>query len=176
MPLKVSQIPNWPIFNDVSSGHWAYSNIKWAKENNIVNGYENGKFAPNATFTEAQFAAVFSRYLNNIQEEHATGHWAQGNYNALKEYNIPLLGYTNDLIKNQPVIRGTVARVFAASQGVESDLETAILWMYDQGLTTGKHATGNKIKDYDQDGYLTRAQAVTFLKSLQDKGMLTIKR
>ena len=49
-------------FKDVKSGQWYTNAIIWAAENDIVNGYGNGKFGINDDITREQFAAIMYRY------------------------------------------------------------------------------------------------------------------
>lgn len=50
-------------FSDVSAGGQYYSGaVAWAAANNIVNGYEDGRFGPNDKLTREQIAAVLYRY------------------------------------------------------------------------------------------------------------------
>lgn len=50
-------------FSDVSSGGQYYSSaVAWAAINNIVNGYEDGRFGPNDNVTREQIAAILYRY------------------------------------------------------------------------------------------------------------------
>lgn len=49
-------------FSDVASGQWFSEAVAWAAANGVVNGYENGTFAPNASITREQLAAVLYRF------------------------------------------------------------------------------------------------------------------
>jgi hypothetical protein len=51
-------------FSDIS-GHWAKSYIETASSNNIISGYPNGKFRPDAICLRADTAASIYRLLNN---------------------------------------------------------------------------------------------------------------
>ena len=51
------------IFTDVaSSSLYYYEPVVWANANNIVNGYENGTFRPDAQITREQMAVIMYRY------------------------------------------------------------------------------------------------------------------
>lgn len=45
-------------FKDVPKGHWAYDQIMWMLENNIVSGIGNGLFGPDLKVSRAQFATM----------------------------------------------------------------------------------------------------------------------
>lgn len=50
-------------FSDVSAGGQYYSSaVAWAAVNDIVNGYEDGRFGPNDNVTREQIAAILYRY------------------------------------------------------------------------------------------------------------------
>ena len=58
-------------FKDVSEDHYAYEAILWAEEYDIVNGFADGTFKPNATITEQQLAkllAIFYELESPIDE------------------------------------------------------------------------------------------------------------
>ncbi|WP_309121650.1 S-layer homology domain-containing protein [Paenibacillus sp.] len=48
-------------FTDVAANHWAASSISAAKRLNIVSGYPDGSFRPNAFITRAEAAVLFDR-------------------------------------------------------------------------------------------------------------------
>ncbi len=51
-------------FADVNDGDWYYDAVLWAKENGIVDGITESKFAPNGEVTREQMALIFYRYCN----------------------------------------------------------------------------------------------------------------
>lgn len=48
-------------FSDVNMDRWSAAKIKFAKDNNIVSGYENGTFQPERPVTRAELMAVLRR-------------------------------------------------------------------------------------------------------------------
>ena len=50
-----------PTFSD-TRGIWCSSAVGWAAANGIVNGFDKDTFAPNATVTREQMAAILYRY------------------------------------------------------------------------------------------------------------------
>lgn len=50
------------VYSDVANNKWYTDAILWATENNIVEGYGNGKFGPNDAITREQIATIFYRY------------------------------------------------------------------------------------------------------------------
>jgi S-layer homology domain len=51
-------------FKDVQSNFWAYKEINFLKDFNIINGYPDGTFQPNNTITRAQAAIMLKRAFN----------------------------------------------------------------------------------------------------------------
>ncbi|MGO4275457.1 S-layer homology domain-containing protein, partial [Paenibacillus sp. TAF58] len=50
-------------FKDVTSKDWYYNNVSTAAEYGIVNGYDDGIFAPDQTITREQMAVMFARAM-----------------------------------------------------------------------------------------------------------------
>ena len=48
----------YPKFTDVSENHWAYSDIYYLRERNIINGIDEKTFNPNGNITREQFAKI----------------------------------------------------------------------------------------------------------------------
>lgn len=174
-PAYVTKFSKWKAFSDVPLDFWGNDAITWAKEKGIVKGKGNNQFDPYGTLSEAEFIAMLAQ-LFSIEVNEGNGHWAQGRYDALAAYNLPLQGYNNSQAIDQPITRGLVASVIAASQGQASEMKSSVQWMYDNKLTTGKYNTGDIMKDYDPYGILTRAEAVKFVKNLYEQGITTIKK
>jgi len=51
-----------PNFSDVASGQWFSDAIAWASAQGVVNGLEDGKFAPNNAITREQLAVILYRF------------------------------------------------------------------------------------------------------------------
>ncbi len=49
-------------FTDVKSTHWFYVAVEWARQQGIVGGMSETKFAPNGPLTRAQMARLFCQY------------------------------------------------------------------------------------------------------------------
>ena len=72
-------------FNDVG-GHWAEEEIQYGYENNIINGYDDGLFKPDAAITRAEFvkmliASFCSNCELDINNYDSGEHWASMYYN-----------------------------------------------------------------------------------------------
>lgn len=75
-------------FNDVKAGAWYANYIGYMEDYNIINGYEDGSFRPDAAITRAEFAAMASRFdkLENTDKnaftDVAASHWAINSINS----------------------------------------------------------------------------------------------
>ena len=54
------------VFNDVKSDRWSAPYIKWASDNGIVSGYNDGSFAPTKGITRQEICSVVKRYLDKF--------------------------------------------------------------------------------------------------------------
>ncbi len=61
--LAVSSTSN---FKDIEAGQWYSDAVAWAAENEIVNGYDDGTFRPNASITRQEMATMIARYAKNV--------------------------------------------------------------------------------------------------------------
>lgn len=84
------------------SAHWAVDNIKYVYDHALMNGYENGTFAPDANITRGEFSAVMARFLelgdgsaSADKFKDLDGHWAKGYIGALAEKGV-VGGVTED--------------------------------------------------------------------------------
>ena len=56
-------------FTDVASGMWYTGAVKWAAENNIVNGTGGGMFSPDALVTREQMCVMVVRFVNEYKSD-----------------------------------------------------------------------------------------------------------
>lgn len=61
-------------FRDVSADAWYADAVYWAQANDIVNGYGDGTFRPNADMTREELAAVFYRYAQRMGYDVSASH------------------------------------------------------------------------------------------------------
>lgn len=168
-------------FSDVSKNLYSYEAIHWAKNNGIISGYTdkngkpNGKFGPNDTVTEAQFAKMLAIFFDlkddqgNVTKSTGGSHWSDTYYDALAKHSVPLNGYFNNTVRLTAIQRGTVAQAIGYVVADQQSLEHSIQFMLETGITQGQNPQFKNIDLSDFFGstnYLTRAQAVTFLYRL----------
>jgi len=126
-------------FTDVSSNHWAYDYILYMADRDIVNGYEDGTFRPDASFSRAAFSVLMFKsfeldsYTGSeiYAKDVPTSHWAYPFFMGSKEY---LTTYTDGLTilfkPDEPAEREDVA--VAMVKAMELDLSEADLTQLDQ--------------------------------------------
>jgi hypothetical protein len=83
--------PATPIFKDVNPNDWYYGEVEAAAKANLVNGYRNGLFKPDAKITRQEIAVILIRALGKTDEaaanantktafkdDHNIASWARG--------------------------------------------------------------------------------------------------
>ena len=76
------------IFTDVAADHWASGYINLANQNNIINGYGDGKFGPEDTVTYEQVIKMLVCALGFEPMAAAKGGWATGYLVVANTYKI----------------------------------------------------------------------------------------
>lgn len=167
-------------FHDVSRLDYFYDAVKWAAENGIASGTGRYTFSPNAVCTRAQTVTFLWRAAGSPLPRYRVCPFTDVNprdyyYDAVLwavEQGITTGLNATTFGPDVTVTRGQVATFLyrAASAAKPStfnpftDVKTtaynynAILWAYDNRITTGTSDT-----TFSPDAYCTRAQIVTFL-------------
>ena len=163
-------------FKDVKADEYYYDAVNWAYEQGIINGYSNGTiFKPNDQVTEAQFVKMLSNYLNlegSYKSVNQGTHWSNDLYNTNLMYQAPLNGYKDMQLRNAPIKRGTVAQLISHYLSGDSKLDPSIIYLLNNDITTGQNSSTSDLRDYfGSNNTLTRAQAVTFLYRMENKGL-----
>ena len=168
-------------FKDIHKDYWAADSIKWAASQGLIKGFPDGTFKPNEVLTEEQFTTMLTRFYEDISLEVenttdvSTKKWSDQKYEGLAHYKVPLLGYDDSISRNNPVNRGLIAQVFGFLQGNKADLEEAIQFLFDEGISKGSNPDGKTIYEkFGTTDQLTRAQAVAFFKRFHDAGNVTL--
>lgn len=163
-------------FKDVKPNFWAYKTIMWGVNQGIVKGYQDGTFKPNAHLTEAQFLAMLIRSYDKSVTDSAQGngmHWADNYYSYAKDKNWPTLGEFDKALRDKPITRERVAEVVVGAHGYHFVEDDAIQFMLNTGLSKGR--TAPTIDGYGRNDFLTRAQAVQFIKNIKDSGLAKLE-
>lgn len=108
-------------FSDVSSTHWAYSNIEKMQQVGIINGYLDGTFKPNNNINLAEFATIFTKVFeipkdteSNYFPEVPNTHWAKGSIEAVRKYINPYYDSIGEAID---------VSAYSYMDGITGDLE-----------------------------------------------------
>jgi len=162
------------LFKDIDN-HWAKETIEWGIKKGIVKGYSSSFFQPNNYVTEEEFLALLIRtFYGNLDINNTN--WSDNYYILAKEKNYPLLGL-NNLDKRKSIIkRRQVAELISGVDGVNYLGDNAIQYLLAKGLAKGKIVGDISIKSFMGDDYLTRAEALKFIKNALDNGLYELKK
>lgn len=168
-------------FTDMTdSSAWYYGVVNWAIDKGISSGYPDHTFRAEQTITEAEFVTMLINFFPNGQQKLAElgkqvqasdgqqHHWADNVYGVAKLFNLPVWGDANVVFRDQPITRGKVAVIIAGGLGSNYNIDGSVAFLFDKGLSNGR--TSKTIDGFESNGLLTRAEALAFLKGLQDKG------
>ncbi|MDC3415943.1 CAP domain-containing protein [Aquibacillus salsiterrae] len=165
-------------YDDFKPNEYWSDDMIWATEQGLIKGYIDARHPitdkkgnwlnPYGDLTEAQMLSVLFQYF--AKEELAAsgstpGFWALAQYQLADEYDVMTRGISSS---NDTMTRGEVAMALATIHfGRKVDLETAIQFMYDSGLSTGyTDKNGEKPKTFASYGAtdpVRRAHIATFL-------------
>lgn len=170
--LFVSQVSATTKFSDIR-GHWAEQTIIWAEQQGIAGGYPDKTFRPNRHVTEAEFLALLIRSYNPSDFKYINNeyHWADSYYAYARNMNYPNEGYSSKEKRDLKINREKVAEIVSSTQGVNYKGRDAIHYLLGKGLAAGKKPNDISIDSYAGQDYLTRAEAVTFIKNVLEKGI-----
>lgn len=176
-------------FTDVKESYWAYEQIMWMLQNNIIEGVGNNRFEPMGIVTRAQFAKMMVLTLKLQLSSPSTPYfldvkkndWEYPYVESAKNYLTGFRSSTGDnYYPDQPAVREdmAVALVKALGYGNESvdesilntfsdagqispNLRKYVALSYKYGLITGYKENGVNL--FKPQGSLTRAEAATLL-------------
>jgi hypothetical protein len=178
-PVAVTKVNK--SFNDIGKNYWAADSINWATSQGLIKGFTDGTFKPNEVLTEDQFTTMLTRFYEdlNVEIENTTDsslkNWSDQKYEGLAHYKVPLLGYDDPSSRKKPVNRGLIAQVFAHLQGNKSDLDQAINFLFEEGISNGSNPKAKTLYEkFGTTDQLTRAHAVAFFKRFNDAGPVKV--
>jgi len=135
------------VFSDVSSADWFGTAVSTLAKANIMSGYKDGTFLPNAVISRAEFATILSKFAENQSGSSSftdiNEHWAKNFINTAFS-NSWVSGYSDNTFRpNQPITRAEVmtminratCRVVKASDMIDSMIKwsdnTSGAWHYE---------------------------------------------
>lgn len=161
------------LFKDIDN-HWAKPVIEWGSQNQIIKGYPDGTFKPDQSVNEAEFLTILIgsyKKKENLTSLDSSP-WPSGYYDFADNMHYPVLGINKG--NSAFIDRQDVANLIAASQGTTYTGTDAIHYLLLKGLAKGKGGSST-IHSFDAKSYLTRAEAVQFVKNAIDNGKPTIQ-
>ncbi|MBD2085891.1 S-layer homology domain-containing protein [Trichocoleus sp. ST-U3] len=142
---------NDPIFSDIQN-HWAQECIKQLQARNLISGYPDGTFRPNAQVTRAEFAALVRKaFPNTVPIRNAinfvdvpSSHWA---YQAIQVvYRAGFLsGYPDRTFKpSQPIprVQALVALVSGLKYGAPTNPSEILKKYFEDAAQIPNYAIG----------------------------------
>lgn len=162
------------IFKDVSSNHWAAPTIVWGVQKNIIHGYGDETFRPDQQVSEAEFLTMLINTFVGVQST-KDEHWASGYYDYAKRMNWDTAGFTNKENRSWKISRQRVAEIVSSANGVNYTGNNAIRYLLANKLALGKNPNVVSVDSFKGQDYLTRAEAVQFIKNAQEKGLTKLK-
>lgn len=129
LELTVSEEADNAPYPDVAADRWSAAKIAWAKENNIIAGYDDGTFRPVDPVTRAELIVIENRVIEYVRNQlgesgelattqdpmnfaDTSGHWAQDVVSQMSAYcsvASPLNEQGNNFAPNQPAQRNYAA-------------------------------------------------------------------
>lgn len=147
--------------------HWAVNAIEWGIEKGAISGYEEDHtFRPENLITEAEFISMFIGLFHPLDKAEEGKLWSDPVYAFSAENNYPVLGQEDAEVRNQPILRSTVAEIIAAADGFHFVGDDAIEYLLLAEYSKGK--TAATLEGFKGNDPLTRAEAVQFIKSLTE--------
>lgn len=178
IPTNASKLSAIEFIDYQSNTNWSEP-MKWAINEGIISGYpEEKKLKPSEFVTEAEMTVMLLNFLNinELQSNLKVGskkgeHWSSPYYQLAQNYNFEL-SYITILKRDQPIRRGTIAKLLAQGlTGKKLTEQEAVQWMYDNEISIG-YLDGNDIPPRTYESFhpnekLNRAHAVVFLYNIQ---------
>ncbi|WP_346235367.1 pre-peptidase C-terminal domain-containing protein [Lysinibacillus telephonicus] len=158
------------FYKDFRPGEYWVESFTWGINNNILTGdKQSNRLNPNKNITEAQMLAMVLRYaFPNEAKDSTSGQWYNNYYEMANNKKIEV---TNK--PNSPLRRGDVAKILAkVYTGKNMTEQESVQWLYTHDITTGINPSKPKnYNNFNPDGKITRAQAITFMYRLSQKGI-----
>lgn len=174
-----------PLFTDITEKHWAYPDIKQLFEQQIITGFTDGSFQPNASITRAQAAVMIAREqklrLEQRPELTVTDvpkhHYAYKAIQALVDEGIMTGRTTTTFDPNAPLTRAEMATILQRTYRLQGDGElrfhdvAANHWALASiiALTENNITTGYEDGSFRPSNPTTRAEFSAFLSRVQQR-------
>ncbi|MBP1155338.1 MULTISPECIES: S-layer homology domain-containing protein [unclassified Paenibacillus] len=176
-------------FTDIN-GHWAEATIQWAQQKQVAQGYSDGTFHPGDNVKEAELLAWLFRLYGAEQDNKLKESILYKRSSKAKAGNLPVVsdrwdtkyylyawGFHLDFLQGMeredarltPINRYMAAQIIAGVDGKHLSKEEAVIYLLDNNYSSGK--TAPTLEGYKGDDYLTRAEALQFLRNIKEQGL-----
>ncbi|WP_372630216.1 S8 family serine peptidase [Cohnella sp.] len=169
--LSDTAASNGSPFTDVKQGSWYEAAAQWGFDRGIIKGYPDGTFKPGKTVTEAEFLAMLLRAFEPDPASSKGKHWAEELYRRAETLNYPLNGARDLRARDAAILRGQVAELISATEGVNFKGDDAIHYLLAFGLAEGTNPNDISLRGFLGDKALTRAEALQFIRTLVGNGI-----
>lgn len=157
-------------FSDVKADAWYFDTVQWAVDKKMVSGYPDGTFQPNRNITEAEFLTMFIKAFGVVPPDPAKiNHWADAYYAYAKDKNWAVHGDGSNDLRDSNISRLSVAEIITGANGVNFTGRDSIQYLLNKQYSAGK--TAATVDGYNGDDFLTRAEAIQFIKNVLANGM-----
>jgi len=155
----VASYANDTSFTDIPKDYWAYPDIQWAVDHQVVNGYPDGTFKPNRSVSQSEWFAMLIRAYHpaDLSDNLNSSQW-----DASYQDYAAKLGWTLTVPDRNVLKRGDIAVYLAEASGKHYDSDDAIQYILDIGLSEGK--SSKSIIGFGKNDVVTRSEAITFIK------------
>lgn len=169
-------------FNDLAKAEWASPTIQKWTSYDLVAGYKDGTFRPNANITRAEFAVIAYNAFNlesnsaiDFDDVNAND-WYYTQVGAMAKLGY-IKGYTDGTFKpNTPITRAEAASIIANIQNLTSNEEGSKIFLDYDAIPTwarghvgasamAKFITGYFDATYRANNTITRAETVAMLNN-----------
>jgi len=155
-------------FHDITTTFWGYSNIEWALNNHIIEGYPDGTFKPDQHVGEAEFLAMLIRAYQPaefIPDPNASD-WSIPYFTFSSKMGWEVTNPTS-VGTSVPLSRGKAAQYLANASGEKLTIDQSIEYLLGIGIIEGK--TAKTVEGYQGGDRVTRAEAVALIQRFKSK-------
>ena len=127
-------------FGDVKESDWYYNTVKYAVENGIMNGVEDGKFAPSGTLTRAMLVTILYRVEGSPRVS------SDSKFSDVKDsdwYGVPVIWASENGIVN-----GVSETEFAPNANITREQIATIIYRYAKAKEFDVTLGGMAVREY----------------------------
>lgn len=162
----IASLASGDVFTDVPATHWAADQIRWARNQNLMGGYEDGSFHPTAATTRQQLWMVLARMDGTFPATMADARaWAVNTgvsdgtnpAGVLSRQQLVTMLYRFAQSKGKDVTASAALSAYTDGAKVAPYAKDALAWAAAKGIVTGSNGKLNP------ENTATRAHFAVFL-------------